>query len=1248
MSNPNGTTPTSGAAGDPAASPRGANPTIIRPSEDSYQTFLHSFYFHNAQMSAYQNTQNYNIALSLYQTGTPTTPSAAVPPPVPPANIFHSYATTPAAPAVMSTTHGNSFAFASSPPPATPATSAAKNTDDTAPAPAPTEMDEKRVWPDGNFSFDVPESHLMQSGMPYFGWTLVHMKTKRGANTNVVKRTFYCLGVYKCAICAFVAKPQQPKSKRFGAPGKTPRYVCINHPTQPLEWLACTGGPTLHQKTKPSTANQSLLVSASSPCILTTFETKDPSGVGASSWRVVHEGTHNHPKPPVTKPSPAAMQELEKIVKREPKVGPAKLRMGTPARPPVTELSDAFVNQDHLTLKPHGIRGSLASFIELNHDLPQEFFTKIDLTSKDANVIIMQSPYMKQVLNEAAGGLQADTVEGVLFEQEYRHGPVDIHFISAFEEKLQRWVPVLMAIIFGRTKKHYAATWMALFESYEGVKNWESFHSKFTGVTLDWSQALGISFLEAVVEFAHEKLHDTSVTQEEALGMLQLCEVHFARSVNRIKRNAAIVPPKMEEDFATHMSRMQEPNRSFSSFCSNCSFMARKFPNCVKWLIWHLHPLRAPAFSPACKTKSEKEIEGIPKTILKASSTNAQENLGKQFQEFYDTPMTINEAVLNAWKFQAYFSRDRGNVESGLPVKYNEYPRLLDPNKKRKQAVNDGRGPDTNQRIFGSRKARAAAIGHLPVDLDDEDRNQPDEADTLFMGPKWQIPGVATNTCVLDSFLVLLFVPWFGKLNLTPYPELADNESLLSRTFKLLESNECADARILWLEEFFKLEIGKRKIDLWRDSDCLFKEQGIVETSRVRGGAGHPLLQSFQLLFIKNTKCMREGKCKKFDTSRTHIPHEDDSDVEEVPREERKLELQEEQIRSVKRAAMKTSAPGYTDKSKQMTVEECLNEKLQPKTLITTCYIDRECEGPTWTLEPEIIKWPHTLVFDCPGRKLEELPSIFYCKGKKFVLRGAMVCGFGHWCSVIRCPFGWMHYDGMKNAGERFEFFQFGAERDAVKGRVLNIVTYEVLEVSETRNFQDERLDWSKIVASRDVYQLPGRMTASAAAKKVVDMLEDSSEEENAGASMKNKLGTLKTKIKQEGEKSSSSKKKGTTPAKKTRKAKVAKGVKTSSTVRVSSRIPKGISVRVYDQRGGPNAKCKGCGKDILKTQPAVRNSHKKFKFHEHPTIEQYHCKADCFKKLKPKDKEDLKKKCLEDKWTNKQMLEILKEIEKL
>jgi hypothetical protein len=339
------------------------------------------------------------------------------------------------------------------------------------------------LWPDGCMVFEVPWGQV-RHGVAHFGWMFACNNTKK-LRGGARRRYYYCLGVFTCQSCNFVARPKLPLKVKIGAAAKLPLHVCPRHPDAPLLWIPCNGG---------TDACKLVLDIA-------------PTG----TIEAAHSGLHDHPHPPTSKPSPASLRLLADIVKTNPRAGPAKLRMGVDGRPSLADVDEAFYNQDRVgyyrrkekrtaPTKAHGIRNSVASLFEFVRDVPQNFFLQVSIDPKDAN-FTMQTPHMRRVLLEASSGLQSDTVEGVIHDHDYS-GKIDIQFTSGYDCVLRRWVPVLISVIFGRTKKHFAAHWKWLFESYGCQDDWQQFTTLFPGLTLDWSDAEGESFLDKLVSFA--------------------------------------------------------------------------------------------------------------------------------------------------------------------------------------------------------------------------------------------------------------------------------------------------------------------------------------------------------------------------------------------------------------------------------------------------------------------------------------------------------------------------------------------------------------------------------------------------------------------------------------------------------------------------------------------------------------------------------------------------------------------------
>ena len=549
------------------------------------------------------------------------------------------------------------------------------------------------VWVDGDLQFEIPKEQMSSDGKtPYFGWAFCHTSDNKNPTTNVLRQYLYCLGVLKCPHCDFLARPLYPKKKSMGEQPRAPKNKQCPLHSDELIWVPCTGGPLSSKKGEEGKLQ---------PCKLVLDRDLDGS---TTEIAASHVGNHSsHPRPPITKPAPKAMNKFIEIVKTNPAAGPAKLRMGTSTLDSVGNLDDAFTNQDRLGyyrrkilaqgLRPQGIRGSIGALLSFNKDLNEPFIIHMDLLGPSNNIITMQTPYMKSVLNQGASGLQSDTVEGVIHDFEYTSGTVDIHFTSALDPVTQRWVPVLISIIFGRAAPVFYSHWTSLFNSYENVSTWEEFSNIFVGITVDWSQALEQSFLDSLLDHATTTLGKTDMQRSDLQAYLRKCEVHFKRILTRLKKDTKLVPPDKRNDFKMWISILTAGDTTFDEFEEACRGFICDFPNLKPWLLWHLHEDRAPSFFPACQNFTKEERQRFARL---EKTTNAQENVGRQFQYQFITPMTINSAVLNLYKFVSQLSGDQAAELKGLQKKYGQRPRKLDPQaKKKRHSKNDGRPPDT-------------------------------------------------------------------------------------------------------------------------------------------------------------------------------------------------------------------------------------------------------------------------------------------------------------------------------------------------------------------------------------------------------------------------------------------------------------------------------------------------------------------------------------------------------------------------
>ena len=140
------------------------------------------------------------------------------------------------------------------------------------------------------------------------------------------------------------------------------------------------------------------------------------------------------------------------------------------------------------------------------------------------------------------------------------------------------------------------------------------------------------------------------------------CEVHFKRSLTRVRRNGAIVSSEKEMDFYRKTLELLDPDLSNNSFQTVVKELKSEYPKCKKWLDWYLHPETAKLIFPAM---SSNAVESICK------DTNAQESLGGDFQKTAPrAKSSIQEALDHSFRYVQSIEMDFERAVRGMPLRY--------------------------------------------------------------------------------------------------------------------------------------------------------------------------------------------------------------------------------------------------------------------------------------------------------------------------------------------------------------------------------------------------------------------------------------------------------------------------------------------------------------------------------------------------------------------------------------------------
>ena len=299
---------------------------------------------------------------------------------------------------------------------------------------------------------------------------------------------------------------------------------------------------------------------------------------------------------------------------------------------------------------------------------------------------------------------------------------------------------------------------------------------------------------------------------------------------------------------------------------------------------------------------------------------------------------------------------------------------------------------------------------------------------------KWKGASII-NTCPLDSFLMLLIATLEGKCLLRDYVELRDMDSVLSQVFAHIKRNKWDEARVIWMTKWLGLDCSQDQ-DLWGNVVDLF-------LVTARSNKRCPLDQSCWLKWDFEVTCGRRDGC-----TGNQLPSQIDDDREET--------TEDMEVVTIKHRTRFTIMV-----SSQQTFFDAMEELLGEHIASATSCIRRSCQGPRVHKKAYNISWPHCIFFECPGHSLSDIPFTFVWQQKRFIFRGTVLFGNGHFCAVIRMYNGWMHYDDMSHP--KFTYFDIGNEEAAQMGKTPNLAMFEVVDIHEEKNFRNESCGWKDI-----------------------------------------------------------------------------------------------------------------------------------------------------------------------------------------
>ena len=1112
--------------------------------------------------------------------------------------------------------------------------------------PAPQTRDVNRMhYPNGNIHFIANPSDIKSNGIPHFAHCLRQFHTFRSKTTGETTRKWWCCGVMQCPVegCLYLRKPYQSKSAKIGSPPNPPsgydERKCQVH-NQVLDWLPCSGGEN------------------NSPCIITATQKSN------GETHVAHKGVHNHPFVPDYNPSPSARNQMENLIRTNPTAGAATLAMGNQFLPKPADQHEAWSNVDRIRdfrkkfLQTEGMRFATGANMQRFLELDMEYFVLDNYTrlfaKNEPNIITMQSPYMREVLQEATAGFQSDTIEGIIRDPNYYASTVDLHFTTGYDRITDRWVPVLISIIFGRTKQSYSQHWQALFNlagERENITSWSDFQDHFSGVTCDWSQALGQSYLETLQDFAQTFPDGQNVSKEDCQPFYRVCSVHFKRSLNRVARNKTTVPADKKDELDKLIRELCNETR-FTLFQDKVRKIVTSFNKLGGWLSWYLHKDRAPSFFPACQQFSEQQYTRFYKSL--SSSTNAQESIGGVFQMYFTKPakkkLSIDEAIQCSLDFAIEYEKKRNRAMKGLPDKWDSPRRGRRP-----RATNDGKPTERSFKVTRRSSSTKESTGTtrpstnipaeqiiVPVAEPPILTKGPDgtwhchnggnvpavTAFGKFTGIPWNIPNVGINTCCLDCCQMALYLPLVANQLANPYNELRDRNSVLSRTFNLLDKRMFDEARFLWMEEVLKIDLGNiaSAVDLDGDTSefldgnasrwCVIKEstetkyqKEILCSYEKHGGAcmssGHKLV---------NPEDPRAGSTP-IDTihmvfcPETHFKTLESTRVLDLPK---MLDFT------------------FGDKN----YGQCKRNYIQSG-MECNCIGNEIHEGPE-----VLVQYPTIMVLNMYGTQalLSDLNHSFYFwyKGRTWNIRSIILGDGNHFTCVFPVKTrsgdnaaihrGWLHYDGIARNGAHFEFYELKNANYAMRGRAIDKMFVEPVRGTSVTAGETKPLNWDDLIVASNTLENTGH-TFKKPPKPPIDatiVTTDQAIAQPAAASQTNGSNAITVEENTQEQLDVASQLTGLSKELQKRDKQVEISYKkvTKKRKKRDPRLSSGLRVGHSFKTDGLTRQkvCKGCNANIPAGTPCFCHSFRRTEGSSHIVTHHYHSRAFCLAKMKPAD----------------------------
>ncbi|KAH6913743.1 hypothetical protein BKA70DRAFT_1518446 [Coprinopsis sp. MPI-PUGE-AT-0042] len=453
-----------------------------------------------------------------------------------------------------------------------------------------------------------------------------------------------------------------------------------------------------------------------------------------------HEGEHLHPRPSEGRGLMVDEEEaVSKEVERNAGATVHQFRTGTaaPRSKPLHEIAPSLASpqkaQYHVKksqealgiLNPaeKGAFGVLETLSKLNDDF-RDFLVKSDFVS--ATYLMFQTQYMRDLLVQTVNDWGREDTEksgrhGFVTDAShkfFRHGKLQVTCV--WNVVVRAWVPVLLTWTRKVDEAHLKPHFEHIANQVVDVLDREGleFKSEYLVHVMDFSQAQQNAHAEAYVcarvkHFGDAFKHLSPTVQEaqqkawrdEALEAQRGCRVHFTRSALRIESTHALVKPEDQQKFRGLTYRLLDTDDE-TRFKESCDELLRCFPTIDAWLRWWLQPkIACMAFR--SKSKMAEDIRSmVPET------SNPVEHQHSLLNHAVGTQNDLFEGIGKLFKHINELEAQHRAVRDGHMAA--QKPRERSKRKHQNHEDNDGRAPDTMERLASTKESAPSHLAPIP------------------------------------------------------------------------------------------------------------------------------------------------------------------------------------------------------------------------------------------------------------------------------------------------------------------------------------------------------------------------------------------------------------------------------------------------------------------------------------------------------------------------------------------------------